>query len=439
MEGLPEQQRHGGRKLVRSSEYFRRAQGVLGGGVSSGLRASMRPHPIFFERGEGARAWDVDGNEYIDYVMAWGPLILGHSHPAVVAAVAAQLPLGQMFGSGHRWEYEVAERVVDIVPAVDRLLWSNTGSEAVQVALRLARGFTGRNRVIKFAGHYHGWTDEVLVGYRKLGSMGAEPESRGQRQSAHAAIGVLPWNDLGAVVEEVERYHDDIAAIIMEPILCNSGVISPMPGYLESVRHLCDDTGILLIFDEVITGFRVARGGAAELYQVWPDLVVFGKALAGGFSLSAVGGRTDIIDQTTKGVVHAGTYNGNPVVLAAAAATLDILGERGTYTILEERGRLLAAGLSGALAAGGIQAVVNQVGSVVQIMLGVDVGSSVESFLRADWAAYDRLAEALLQQGVFVLPGGRWYLSTAHTEEDIKRTVERFKIALDVISTAGAA
>lgn len=414
----------------RSLAAWDRAKRTLGGGVSTGLRAAMKPHPLSFVGGAGSRLTDVDGNEYVDYVLGWGPVILGHGSPALAAAVGRQLPLGATYGSGHELEYLVSERIVATVPGVEKVLYSNTGSEAFQIALRLARAATGRQRFVKFAGHYHGWTDAALVGYRPDGD-GAllAPGTRGQNRRAVDDVVLAPWGDLDAA-REVLADASDVAAVFLEPVLCNSGVIAPPPGYLEGLRRLCTEAGVVLVFDEVITGFRMAPGGATELYGVTPDLVILAKAIAGGFSLAAVGGRADLIDLTAQGAVHAGTYNGNPIVLAAAEATLRELSAPGRYEQLGVRGAELAAGFREAIDRLGVTMAVNQVGPVVQLGPGVDRIATFDDFLRVDQAAYDRLTVELLRRGVFVMPGGRWYLSTAHSSEDVVWTLSAFRAAL---------
>lgn len=417
-----------------SLQAWTRARSSLGGGVSTGLRASMKPHPIFFTGGSGPELTDVDGNTYLDYVLGWGPVILGHGHPALVAAVGDQLARGATYGSGHHFEYEVAEAVLAAIPLTERVLWANTGSEAVQVALRLARAHTGRQRFVKFVGHYHGWTDPVLVGYRpdEHGALDA-PGTRGQSRSAVQDVWLARWGDPDSVAEILKSPGSDVAAVFVEPVLCNSGVIEAPPGYLAELRALCDASGAVLIFDEVITGFRIAYGGAVERYGVHPDLVVLGKAIAGGFSLAAVAGRADLIDQTEDGVVHAGTYNGNPIVLAAAAATLAELRAPGVYDRLEAAGAALATGMRESVARHGVTAAINQVGPIVQCLPAVEQAHDFESFLAADQTFYDALSVQLLRRGVFTLPGGRWYLSTAHTQQNVADTVAAFDASLAAV------
>jgi glutamate-1-semialdehyde 2,1-aminomutase len=412
---------------------WEQAKRVLGGGVSTGLRASMPPHPLFFTHGLGSRLWDVDGHEYIDYVLGWGPLILGSSHPRIVKALTDQARLGTTFGAGHHWEYEVAEQIIGIVPGVQRVLWSNTGSEAVQVALRLARASTGRQRFLKFCGHYHGWSDAVLLGYRSFGEH-PMPESRGQSPRVADDVTLVAWNDADEVRKVLTNPKHDIGAVLVEPVLCNSGVIAPEHGFLERLREICDETSTVLIFDEVITGFRVAYGGAIERFGVNPDLVVLGKAIAGGLPLSAVAGRGDLIDQVTAGVVHAGTLNGNPLVLAAAAATLDELGRPNTYENLERHAATLVNGMSAVFDSAGVPASVHHIGGIVQVIPTAIPGPpTFSTFMTADWKLYNELIVALLRRGVFVMPGGRLYLSTEHSDEDIVATVDSFASALQEV------
>ncbi|MGW1682006.1 aspartate aminotransferase family protein [Saccharopolyspora sp. NPDC002376] len=420
-----------------SEQAWQRTKASLGGGVSTGLRASMKPHPLFFQGGAGSRLTDLDGHNYLDYVLGWGPVILGHGHPALTAAVSAQLPLGATYGSGHLLEAEVAEKVLARIPGTERVLWSNTGSEAAQVALRLARGVTGRRRFIKFGGHYHGWSDAMLVAYRPGpdGSLGLG--SKGQNPAVLDDLSIVPWGDAAAAAELLASPEADIAAVFLEPVLCNSGVLEPPTGFLERLRELCDATGAVLIFDEVITGFRIDSGGAVTRYRVTPDLVVLAKAIAGGYPLAAVAGRADIIDQTTNGIVHAGTYNGNPVVLAAAGATLDELARPGVYDDFERRGKALADGMRAALARHGVPATVNQTGPVVQCIAGVESSCTFDDFLAADQEFYDRLTVEMLRRGVFTLPGGRWYLSTSHTDADVEDTVAVIDEALGATLSQG--
>lgn len=417
----------------QSQQMWERAKRSLSGGVSTGLRAASKPHPIFFTGGTGATMTDVDGNVYIDYVLGWGPNILGHGNPRLVAAVTEQIARGATYGAGHRFEIEAAEALLALYPAFDRVLWSNTGTEADLSALRIARAATGRQRFVKFTGHYHGWSDTMLLGYRSFDEGGdVVPETRGQSAHALGEMHLAPWGDVDALRGLLES-DADIAAVILEPALCNSGVIAPPAGFLEGVRELCTRHGVVLIFDEVITGLRIARGGAVERYGVVPDLVVLAKAVAGGLTLAAIVGRAELLDLTQQGVTHAGTYNGNPLVLSAALATMAELGAPGVYDDFERRGARLADGVRGALAAAGVVGAVNQIGPVIQVGLGVERIDTTADFFAADQRRYDLLAVALLARGVYVLPGGRLYLSTAHTDEQIDDTIRAFEQALTEI------
>ena len=391
----------------------------------------MRPHPLFFDHGAGSHIWDVDGNEYIDYVLAWGPLILGHCPPGVVDAMSAQLGRGSTFGSGHEWEFKAAEAVCAALPGAERVLWSNTGTEAVQSALRLARAVTGRQKIVKFEGHYHGWMDSVMISYRHTDPRHSPvAETQGQEVSLLEDVIVVPWNNPAAIIAAMTEHGDEIAAVIAEPVLCNSGVIAPKPGFLELLRELTTKAESLLIFDEVITGFRIAYGGAAQRFGVIPDLRTLGKALGAGAPVAAITGSAEIIDTVTSGVVHAGTYNGNPLVLSAVAATMGELGIPGTFETLEARGRTLAAGFGEALTATALPFAVNQIGPIVQCAIGVDRLESYDDYAAADWNLWDKIVAELLEDGVFALPGGRWYLSTVHTAADIERTVASLATAV---------
>lgn len=420
-----------------SERAWERTKASLGRGVSTSLRASMKPHPLFFRGGSGPRLTDLDGNSYLDYVLGWGPAILGHGHAGLTSAVIAQAPLGATYGAGHELEAIAAEMVISTIPGVEKVLWTNTGSEATQVALRLARAATGRNRFVKFGGHYHGWSDTMLIGYRPDANGELGLGSLGQNPTALDQVSLVEWGDLDATAALLRSPSADIGAVFLEPVLCNSGVIEPPPGFLEGLRALCDETGTVLVFDEVITGFRISPGGAVTRYGVTPDLVVLAKAIAGGYPMAAIAGRADIIDQTAHGVVHAGTYNGNPIVLAAAVATLEALAAPGVYEDFERRGLALVTGMQESCAKHGVPATVNQVGPVLQCTVGIAAATTFDDFMAADQEFYDRLVVQMLRNGIFALPGGRWYISTAHTDADIRDTVAIFDDALGVTLAEG--
>lgn len=417
-----------------SRQLYAEAQRHIAGGVSTIMRADAKPFPLYFERGVGSRITDVDGNEYLDYALAFGPLVLGHSHPAVVSAVVEQVRRGQTYGAQHRLEPAVARLLLRYLSWADQVVYSNTGTEAVQVALRLARAATGRSRFVKFEGHYHGWMDNVLVSYRgtdeQIGPRERPvgvPNTGGHSRHAAGEALVLRWNDSDAVERAFAERGSDIAAVLTEPVMFNSGGIEPIPGFLERLRELCDAYGVVLIFDEVVTGFRLALGGAAERFGVAPDLAVYGKAIAAGFPLSAVAGRGRYMDLiASRQVVHAGTFNGNPVVLAAAHAALTELGRDDGRALREAWARTerLRSGVAAALAATGIDAVAHGVGPAFVVTLGV-TGALREyrDLLNADGATYGRFAEAILDEGVLILNRGLWYVSTVHSDEDIERTI----------------
>lgn len=407
--------------LDSSRLAFERAKGSVGGGVGSGLRAAMRPHPLFVREARGAHLWDLDGDRYVDYVMAWGPLVLGHGDRRITEAVAEVATRMQVVGTGHELEYLAAEAVLDAIPHGERLLWSNTGTEAVQVALRLARAATGRRRVLKFARSYHGWHDSVYAGLAEADSgKPATPASKGQSPSVLDDLVVGGFNDVAMaerlLAQAVER---DIAAVLVDPILSNGGVEAPSAEFLSTLRSLCDRQGVVLIFDEVIAGFRIARGGAAEKYGVRPDLSVFGKAMAGGFTQSAVVGRADLIDQVDDGVVHAGTFNGNPIALAAVEATMQVLADPAVYDTLSRISAyfddVVGAALDTVPGCGSF----NRVGSLLQY-----VPADGAIGLHGTGGPWGLILDGMVRQGFLFMPSGKVFLSTAHTTSDVEATAE---------------
>jgi glutamate-1-semialdehyde 2,1-aminomutase len=421
--------------LARSRELFEESQRFLAGGVASTLRLAIKPSPLFISHGRGSHIFDVDGNEYVDYTMAYGPLILGHAPPAIVAAVGSALARGSTFGAQHVGEIELARRICECVPNAERVCFSGSGTEAVMLALRLARAATGRQKVIRFGGHYHGWWDGIFTAF---GSDAMHPGTGGQSEAALRDLVVLPWNDAGAVAEAIAAQGTEIAAVICEPVLCNSGCLLPRPGYLEELRRLTSEHDCLLVFDEVITSFRLGLGGAQERYGVEPDLAVFGKALAGGLPLSAVAGRREVMELVATGEVsHLGTLNGNTACAAAALATLEELARDGggAYVAMNQLGEALAEGLREAAASVGVPLVVNSAGEVFFTLLTEeDEVWSVSSFERRDQARGARFAELLLGEGVYIRPNGLWYVSTAHTEADVEYTLAAVRRALAALS-----
>lgn len=404
------------------------------GGSSSDYR--LGDTALVLDRGEGALLFDIDGNRLIDYYCGAGPIILGHNPPELVEIMTRQLSRGVILGGETTDEYEAARLVTELVPCAEMVRWANTGSEAVQLALRIARGATGRNVVVKFEGHYHGWFDSVFVGLPlRTGGVsgpGGRLGTAGQDPAAIDHTEVLPWNNLQAVEDRLAR--GDVAAVITEPLW--RGYISPAPDYLAGLREICTRHGTVLIFDEIVSGFRVGPGGGQELFGVTPDLATFAKALANGFPIGAVAGRKELMSLIGGGpVIHPGTYNGNALVTAAARGTLSILGRGDAYETIERAGGRLIAGFSGLLQQRGIKGSVQGVPGSFNVHLGMD--RPVHSF--ADTAALDaaatsRLTLALLARGIRAIPGGHWYVNAAHTDELVDETLNAFEDALDEVA-----
>ena len=415
-----------GRTFDDSAELYEQARGVIAGGVTSAVRAGALPHPLYFERGAGSHLWDVDGNRYVDFVLGYGPLILGHAPPLLRRALARQAGRGLTFGSQHRLEVELAALLASIVPDAERVILSTTGTEAAMVAVRVARALTGRRLVLKFEGHYHGWSDALFASTAFDPARSGPPDrpvavpgTDGLMPGASDGLLIARWNDLAGVRASFADDGPDIAAVIAEPLLVNGGVIPPLPGFLEALRDLCTSNGSVLIFDEVITGFRLALGGAQAFYGVTADLAVFAKAMAGGVAVSAVTGRRDVLDPVAAGrPAHLGTFNGNPLAAAAGVATLQHLSANAeqVYPRLHALGERLATGLRAAAPA----LTVRQAGPIVHTAIGEPaVVHDVRDRAGADAAAHARFVEALLRRGVHATPRGLWYLSTAHSEADV--------------------
>jgi glutamate-1-semialdehyde 2,1-aminomutase len=417
-------------KTAGSLARFERSRRSLAGGVASSIRRGARPYPLFFESGHGSRVTDVDRNIYVDYGLAWGPLILGHTPAEVVEAVGRQIHRGFTFGAQHDLEYAVAERMTSVIPCADSVCFANSGTEIVQVALRLARAATGRSLVLKFEGHYHGWSDGMLASYHPTAQQIAEsngvpiPVSRGQLPPQETLV--AQWNDFDGVQRIFSERGTEIAAVICEPLLCNSGCIPPDPGFLERLRGITYDRGALLIFDEVITGFRVHLKGGQGLYGIEPDLATYAKAIGAGTALSALAGKAKYMDLIASGqVVHAGSLNGNPISLAAAQAALDILArdDGAVYAGLARRGERLSSGLEKLLRSRGYEVVTSGAGSVFQLSFMPRPARNYRDTLAADTARYSDFAIGMLDEGIVLLHDGRWYISTAHTDADVDFTL----------------
>lgn len=422
---------------TNSQVLHQRSCQSLAMGVSSGLRRNVGPVPLFFERADGPYFFDVDGHRLLDYTLGWGPLILGNSHPAINAAVMKQLTTAYGYGAQHRGEIELAELLARVLPGVERVILSNTGTEAVQAAIRLARAYSGRSRIVKFEGHYHGWLNNVLVSYRLKPSdpCAALPACGGQPAAEFAETLVLPWNDLQAVADAFRKYPGEIAGVLTEPVLANGGSCLPRKGYLQGIIDLCHEHGAVSIFDEVITGFRIALGGAREYFGVTPDLSVYAKALAAGFTLSAVGGRQEIFNVLNDGrTIHAGTYNGNPINLAAAKATVEVLAEPGAYDRMHAHGMALRDALRRKAAACNLKLVTTGLGSVFSLHFGLDgEPATYRDTLSADTVLFQRFRLAMLRAGVQLLPDGRIYVGASHGEQELQLANEAIEFALEKV------
>jgi glutamate-1-semialdehyde 2,1-aminomutase len=415
--------------MTRSEELFERAKGVIPGGVSSPVRAfkAVGGSPLFVARAEGARFWDADGRAFVDYVGSWGPMILGHAHPAVIEAVREAALRGTSYGAPCALEVELAERVVRHLPSVEKVRFVSSGTEATMSALRVARGFTGRRKILKFDGCYHGHADSLLVaagsGVATLGI----PGSPGVPEGTVADTLVVPFNDVAAVEAVVSAHGSDLAAVIVEPVCGNMGTVAPRPGYLEALREITRRTGTVLVFDEVMTGFRLALGGAQQLYGITPDMTCLGKILGGGLPAAAYGGRKDIMATVApEGPVYqAGTLSGNPLAMAAGAVLLDLLTMPGTYEALEARSARLEEGLRRAAREAGATVTVNRVGSMITVFFCAGPVTDYATAKASDTKRFARFFRAMLGRGVYLPPAQfeAAFVSLAHGEAEIDATV----------------
>ena len=420
----------------KSHELLERAKRSLTGGVSSPFRAKYTI-PLYFEDGWGSRLRDVDGNEYIDYALAWGPLILGHCHPALVKALEERARKPHNYGAQHELEFLVSEMIQKLCPGAERVAFTSSGSEALQIAMRLARAFTGREKILKFEGHYHGWMDSALLSYKPgVGALGPvdepdiTPGSRGQVANSVCNVLVAPWNNIEVLEHILNRRGNEVAAVVMEPVLCNSGCIMPARSYLESVRELCSHHDILLIFDEVITGFRMATGGAQSIFGITADLITYGKALAGGIPMSVIAGRADIMEQMlTGGVAFGGTFNGNPLSTGAALATLTELARNDGEALksANKLGLRLMEGLIEIAQRHAIPALVTGFGAAFSLHFTTrEAIADYRDTLEDDQQRLKQFLEFALEGGLNLLPDGRFYVSAVHTAKDCEETLDVF-------------
>lgn len=424
----------------RSEEAFQRATGLIPGGVNSPARAfgAVGGTPLFIARGEGPYLFDLDGGRYLDFIGSWGPLILGHAHPRVVAAAEEALRQGASFGAPCERESELAERIIDAVPSIERVRMVSSGTEASMSAIRLARGYTGRDVIVKFAGCYHGHVDSLLVQAGSSATTLGVPNSPGVPKGCTADTLSLPYNDAQALEDAFKARGDHIAGVILEPVAGNMGLVRPDSAYFTTLRRLTQQYGALLIYDEVMTGFRLAYGGAQELLGQTPDLTVLGKIVGGGFPVGAYGGRADILNRVMPAgpVFQAGTLSGNPVAMAAGIATLDELKRRNPYAELDRLGRQLADGLRQAASDTGVAATVNQLGSMWTLFFSPDPVTDYASARKADAGRFARFFWAMMDRGYY-LPCSQFeaaFNSVLHTEELLRGTLAAARAALAEIA-----
>ena len=415
--------------LTKSRALHKRASQSIVGGVNSPARAflSVGGDPLFVERAEGCRIWDADGNEYIDYICSWGPLIAGHAHPHVVSAVHGAASSGTSFGVSTEAEILLAEKIRDMMPSIELLRMVNSGTEAAMSAVRLARGFTGRNKVVKFAGCYHGHGDSFLIKAGSGAMTHGVPDSSGVTPGAAADTLIAEYNNLKNLRRLVDDYGKDIAAIIVEPVVGNMGTVPPAPGFLEGLREISTLKEIILIFDEVITGFRLSRGGAQELYGVKPDLTILGKIVGGGLPVGVYGGRADIMNKISPlgPVYQAGTLSGNPLAMAAGLATLELIDTEKNYSRLDRAGKMLAEGLLEAAGKAGMNIILNRVGSMFTVFFTSGPVTDYRSASKSDTAMFSRFFRAMQKRGVLIPPSQfeAGFISTAHYDDALELSV----------------
>ena len=417
-------------RYEKSRMFHKRASESIVGGVNSPARAflSVGGDPLFIDRAEGCRVRDVDGNEYIDYICSWGPLIAGHAHPGVVSELHKAAARGTSFGVSTEVEILLAEKIRDMMPSLELIRMVNSGTEAAMSTLRLARGYTGREKVVKFAGCYHGHGDSFLIKAGSGAMTHGVPDSSGITKGTAGDTLIAEYNNLDSIHEIVTEHGKDIAAVILEPVVGNMGTVPPKPGFLQGLRKLTAAEGIVLIFDEVITGFRVSRGGAQELYGVRPDLTVLGKIVGGGLPVGAYGGSAEIMSRLAPlgPVYQAGTLSGNPLAMTAGLATLNLTDSAATYERLDTACERLCAGLLEAANHAGITLTINRVGSMFTIFFSQGPVVDYDSALKSDTGRFSRFFRAMLNRGILLPPSQfeAMFLSTAHDDEAIAETLE---------------
>jgi glutamate-1-semialdehyde 2,1-aminomutase len=431
-----------------SQRWFERAKKVLAGGISSSARSTTTgplPYPLYITHGRGSRIWDADGNEYIDYLCSYGSCILGHTEPEQHEAISRQLDLGTMFGTCNTIEVQLAEQICRMVPCADLVRFSNSGSEAIQGAIRAARGFTGRSRILKFEGHYHGWVDTLAVSNRPgpndqgpFEAPYSHPHSLGMTAGVVNDVVVCPWNEPRILRQILDAHRGEFAAVIAEPIVANNACIMPNDGYLELLREECTSRGICLIFDEICTGFRTAPGGAQELFGVIPDLAVYSKAIGGGLPLSAFVGRRDIMDLIGANTVkHGGTYNGGPLCATSALHTLQTLANRRVQDHIRTSGEVIMEAIRRSARDNGITCLVQGVGAMFQVIFNNDgvAPTNYRDLSTADTHRYAAFRQALLENGIHSNSSGLacWFVSAAHTPADTRIAVTAVERAMKAV------
>lgn len=418
-----------------SHKLFLEAQACIPGGVNSPVRAwrAVGGDPLFIQKGRGCRIVDADGREYIDYVGSWGPLIVGHAHPQVVRSLEEVVKRGTSFGAPTAREIELAKMIIEAIPSVEKVRLTSSGTEATMTAIRLARGYTGRTKIIKFAGCYHGHTDALLVRAGSGALTFSNPDSQGVPEAFASQTLVAEYNSLESVEAYLHANRNAVAAVIVEPVPGNMGVILPEPDFLAGLRALTRDHGAVLIFDEVISGFRMARGGAQEVYGVDPDLTCLGKVIGGGMPLAALGGKREIMDMLAPlgPVYQAGTLSGNPVAVTAGIETLKLLAQPGTYDRLNQLGTLLAEGLRQVIKDAGLTACVNQAGSLLTVFFGVTQVRDYATATRSDTKMFARYFQQMIERGMYLPPSQfeAMFISLAHGEAEIQETIAAAKEA----------
>ena len=424
------------RNTEKSKLLFQRAAKVLPGGVNSPVRAfkSVGGEPIFFERAEGAYLFDADGNKYIDYVGSWGPMIVGFSHPQVIDAIRETAQKAVSFGASTELEIDLAEKVIDMVPSIEMVRMVNSGTEATMSAIRLARGYTGRHKIIKFSGCYHGHADSFLIQAGSGATTLGVPNSPGVTPGSAADTLIAQYNNMSSVQRLIDENPAEIAAIIVEPIAGNMGLVLPKDNFLQQLRDVCTKSGIVLIFDEVMTGFRVARGGVQERYGVTPDMTTLGKIIGGGLPVGAYGGKKEIMEMVAPvgPVYQAGTLSGNPLAMRAGLETLKLIDQPGFYESLETKSAKLANGVRQNMEKLGVDFYQSRCGSMGCLFFYPEPVHDYETAVKSDTAAYGKYFNSLLQNGVYFAPAQfeAFFVSAAHSDDDIEKTIEANFIAL---------